>query len=170
MHPFHDCSAYTSGVPNLIMAMWTFFVHGKTLKDEITDKDFDWESMLNIRPLKEVMQRLGLSDSAINDFVDHETYDDFCRSLWSEEMIQLMSVPSYFVTGWFDDSINGSLEHFPQMSQKHPNEKVRKSQKLLIGPWPHRLSIDSSKSGTLTMARSRWFPCSRKPSTGLTTG
>ncbi|MFI5421666.1 MAG: CocE/NonD family hydrolase, partial [Nitrososphaerales archaeon] len=148
MHPFHDCHGYPSGVPNLIMAMWAFFVQGKTLKDEITDKDFDWESMLNIRPLKEAMQRLGLSSSStFSPFVDHETYDDFCKTLWNEEMVKLMSVPSYFVTGWFDDSIKGSLEHFPQMTQKHPDEQVRKSHKLLVGPWPHRLSIDSSKLG-----------------------
>ncbi len=150
MHPFHDCSAYTSGVPNLIMAMWSFLVNGRTLKEEISDKDFEWESMLNVRPLNEAMQRLGISskDSTLNPFVDHETYDDFGKKLWDEEtMLPLMKVPSDFVTGWFDDSINGALEHFPQMTKKHPDESVRKSQKLLIGPWPHRLSTDSSKLG-----------------------
>ena len=62
-------------------------------------------------------------------------------------MLKQMRVPSYFVTGWFDDSIYGLLEHFPQMSQLHPDESVRKSQKLIIGPWPHRLSIETSKLG-----------------------
>ena len=80
MHPFHDCSAYTSGVPMLIMAMWTFFVHGKTLKEQINDKDFDWESLLNIRPLKDVMKRLGFSDSALTIFLEHETYDDYGKN------------------------------------------------------------------------------------------
>ena len=96
MHPFHDCSAYTSGVPNLIMAMWTFLVHGKTMKEEISDKDFDWESMLNVRPLKDSMQRLGIAstDSTLNPFVDHETYDDFGRKLWDDEMIKMMTVPA----------------------------------------------------------------------------
>jgi len=160
MHPFHDCSAYTSGVPNLIMAMWTFLVHGKTMKEEINDKDFDWELMLNVRPLKDAMQRLGISskDSTLNPFVDHETYDDFGRKLWDDEMIKLMTVPSYYVTGWFDDSINGSLEHFPQMTKTHPDEHVRKSQKLLIGPWPHRLSTDSSKLGDFDYGSQSMIP------------
>lgn len=149
MHPFHDCSAYTSGVPNLIMAMWSFLVYGKTLKEEVNDKDFDWESMLTVRPLKSAMQRLGIQskDWALSPFVDHETYDDFGRKLWDEKMIKLMNVPSYFVTGWFDDSIYGSLEHFPQLTKEHPDPEMRKKHKLLIGPWPHRLSSDSSKLG-----------------------
>ncbi len=150
MHPFHDCSAYISGVPSMIMAMWSFFVNGRTNKEEVSDLDFDWESMLNVRPLKDTMQKLGISseDSRLNPFVDHETYDDYGRKLWDEDNTSsLMRVPSYFVTGWFDDSINGSLEHFPQLTKKHPDETVRKSHKLLIGPWPHRLSTDSSKMG-----------------------
>jgi uncharacterized protein len=149
MHPFHDCSAYTSGVPNLIMAMWSFLVYGRTLKEEVNDKDFDWESMLKARPLKDVMQRLGIQskDWTLSPFVDHETYDDFGKKLWEEGMIKLMNVPSYFVTGWFDDSINGSLEHYPQLTKDHPDSETRKTHKLLIGPWPHRLSTDSSKLG-----------------------
>jgi uncharacterized protein len=147
MHPFHDCSAYTSGVPMPIMMMWSFYLHGKTLKEEITDKDFDWESSLNTRPLKDTVKHLGFAEHFEDPFQQHLIYDDFCKKLWHEDMISSMKVPSYFVTGWFDDSINGALEHFPQMSQKHPEEFVRKSQKLLIGPWPHQLSIDSSKLG-----------------------
>lgn len=153
------------------MAMWAFFVKGKTLKDEITDKDFDWESMLNIRPLKEAMQRLGLSPSStFSPFVDHETYDDFCKTLWNEEMIKLMSVPSYFVTGWFDDSIKGSLEHFPQMTQKHPDEQVRKSHKLSSDPGRIGFHLIPVSWGILIMGLSLWFPCKRRQRSGLITG
>lgn len=160
MHPFHDCSAYTSGVPSLIMAMWSFLVYGKTLKEEVNDKDFDWESMLTVRPLKDVMRHLGIQskDWTLSPFVDHETYDAFGRKLWEEGMIKLMNVPSYFVTGWFDDSINGSLEHYPQLTKEHPDEQFRKKHKLLIGPWPHRLSTDSSKLGDFDYGPSSMVP------------
>jgi putative CocE/NonD family hydrolase len=54
-------------------------------------------------------------------------------------MIEKMTVPCYFVTGWFDDSISGGMDHFPRLL-KHHDPKVARSQKLLVGPWAHPLS------------------------------
>jgi uncharacterized protein len=144
MHPFHE-GPYWSGVPMPIMAMWTLYTSGKTTKEQISD--LDWESLLNVRPLKDLTGRLGLSDTYRDEHLKHETFDEYYQRLWFDGVLNLTNVPCYHVTGWFDDDQKGTLDHFPALALRHPDPEVRRSQKLLVGPWPHRLSTETSKLG-----------------------
>jgi hypothetical protein len=144
MHPFHE-GAYWSGVPHLIGALWTFFTSGKTVKEQTSE--LDWENVLKARPLKDMMKYFGLESTYLDEYLQHEVFDDFYQSLWPEGVMERVQVPCYHVTGWFDDDQRGTLDHFPALALLHPDPEVRRSQKLLIGPWPHRLSSDSSKLG-----------------------
>ncbi len=164
MHPFRE-GMYWSGVPMPIMGMWTLFTSGKTNKEQIAE--LDWAAVVNVRPLKDLMTRLGLTSSYRDEHFKHETLDDFYKPLWHEGVLNQTLVPAYHVTGWFDDDQRGTLDHFPALAMNHPSEQVRRSQKLLVGPWPHRLSTDSSKLGDfdygpysmvpLTKEAIRWF-------------
>ncbi len=144
MHPFHE-GAYWSGVPMPIMGMWTMFTSGKTNKDQISE--LDWEKVVNVRPLKDLESHLGLGETFRSEHTRHETFDDYYQPLWPEGVMERVNVPCYHVTGWFDDDQRGTLDHFPALANQHPDPQVRRSQKLLIGPWPHRLSTDTSKLG-----------------------
>jgi putative CocE/NonD family hydrolase len=144
MHPFHE-GPYWSGVPMPIMGMWTLFTSGKMNKEHITE--LDWEAMVNVRPLRDLMKRLGLSETYRAEHLKHETLDDYYKRLWPDGVMGRTIVPCYHVTGWFDDDQKGALDHFPALALQHPDPQVRRSQKLLIGPWPHRLSVDTSQLG-----------------------
>jgi putative CocE/NonD family hydrolase len=144
MHPFHE-GPYWSGVPLPIMGMWALFTSGKTGKDFIAE--LDWEQMVNVRPLKDLTRRLGLADTYRDEHIRHETLDAYYARLWYDGVLEKTITPCYHVTGWFDDDQKGTLEHFPALALHHPDPQVRRNQKLLIGPWPHRLSTDSSKLG-----------------------
>lgn len=144
MHPFQE-GAYWSGVPMPIMGMMTLYTSGRTIKEQIST--FEWDKVVNIRPLKDLEKGLGLQHSFRNEHLDHQMFDDFYKQLWFEGLYDLINVPCYHVTGWFDDDQKGTLELFPALALNHPDPNVRRSQKLLIGPWPHRLSIDTSKLG-----------------------
>ena len=144
MHPFHE-AWHWSGVPMPIMALWNLFTSGKTLKDQI--QDMDWESVVKTRPMKDVMKYLGVDLKYYNDRVQHERFDEYYQPLWNEGIHAKTRVACYMVSGWFDDDLCGTLEHFPAFAHQHPDPEIRRSQKLLIGPWPHRLSIDTSKLG-----------------------
>jgi len=170
LHPFRDCLGYTFGAPIPLMMMWRLFVTGKTLKQQIDDDDFSWEKVLDARPLKDSLRNLGIVDPPEIPAVSHETYDEYWKSFWEDSMVKLWNVPSYFVTGWFDDSIRGGLELFPQLTKEHPDAEFRKKHKLLIGPWSHKLTVpfeNSSKLGEVDYGRSsivdlerealRWF-------------
>jgi len=149
IHPFHDCTAYTSGTYMPIMVSWTMLLTGKTLKNEIYDAEVDWDPLMSIRPLKDTAKRLGLTSDPLEMYYPHETYDDYFKNIWSDEMISLMNVPCYFVSGWYDDSLQGALDHFPQLTQEHPDLNSRKTHKLLLGPWPHALSAPFHNTGKL---------------------
>jgi putative CocE/NonD family hydrolase len=148
IHPFHDCTVYTNGTFMPLMISWAMLLSGRTLKEEIYDQEVDWDAIHNIRPLKSIAKRLGLRKDPYALFYSHETYDDFLRAVWSDDMISRMKVPCYFVSGWYDDSLKGALDHFPALT-KHPDKKLRSKHKLLIGPWPHALSAPFNRSGKL---------------------
>ncbi len=140
MHPFYDCTAYAWGAYMPIMRTWQTLLTGRTNKEIIYDENFDWEKWVSGRPMKDWAAQVGLDEDIMSHLYGHESYDAFLKKVWSEEMIERMSVPCYFVTGWFDDSISGAMDHFPALAKRHPDPKVRKSQKLLVGPWAHPLS------------------------------
>ena len=134
IHPFHDCTAYTSGTFMPIMIQWAMLLTGKTLKQEIYDVEIEWEPLMSVRPLKDTARRLGLSTDPLAMYYSHETYDEYFKKIWSDDMISKMNVPSYFVSGWYDDSLQGALDHFPALTHDHPDVQSRKNHKLLIGP------------------------------------
>jgi putative CocE/NonD family hydrolase len=149
IHPFHDCTAYTSGTVSPIMINWTMLLSGQTLKQEIYDKEINWDPILNIRPLKDIAKRLGLPRDPYAQFYSHETYDRFLQKLWTDDMNESMRVPCYFVSGWYDDSLKGALDHFPALTKDYSARKTCKNHKLLIGPWPHALSAPFNSSRKL---------------------
>jgi uncharacterized protein len=149
IHPFHDCTAYTSGTYMPIMISWAMLLTGKTLKNEIYDPEIDWEPLMGVRPLKDTAMRLGLAKDPLEIYEKHETYDDYFKNVWSDEMIALMNVPCYFVSGWYDDSLQGALDHFPALTHDNPDPDSRRNHKLLLGPWPHALSAPFHNSGKL---------------------
>ncbi len=149
IHPFHDCTAYTSGTFMPIMVSWAMLLTGRTLKQEIYDREIDWEPLMSVRPLKDTAKRLGLASDPLEIYYSHETYDDYFKNIWSDEMISKMKVPSYFVSGWYDDSLQGALDHFPALTHDQSDPDSRKNHKLLIGPWPHALSAPFHNTGKL---------------------
>jgi uncharacterized protein len=149
IHPFHDCTAYTSGTFMPIMVSWAMLLTGRTLKQEIYDSEIDWEPLMSVRPLKDTAKRIGLSYDPLEMYYGHETYDEYFKKIWSDDMITQMKVPSYFVSGWYDDSLQGALDHFPALTHDQPDVESRKNHKLLIGPWPHALSAPFHNTGKL---------------------
>lgn len=144
MHPFHE-AWHWSGVPMPIMSMWNLFTSGKTNKEQMAD--LDWEKVIRTRPLKDLMKSLGIELAHFEERIQHEYFDEYYQPLWNDDLLKQTQVACYHVSGWFDDDLCGTLENFPAFAHEHPDPAVRRAQKLLIGPWPHRLSIETSKLG-----------------------
>ena len=58
-----------------------------------------------------------------------------------------MKVPVLHLSGWYDDEQVGTPLNFAGMVAHGPTEEVRKSQKLIMGPWPHNVTSQPTKLG-----------------------
>jgi uncharacterized protein len=165
IHPFRDVTGYIFGAFFPLMLVWALEVSGRTVKEEINDEEIDWDLIFKIRPLKNWSKFLGLQENIFGERYSHETYDKYFKKIWTDGMINLVNVPCYFISGWYDDCIRGALEHFPDLTSKHPDKGLRKKHKLLMGPWPHLLSLplrNTSKVGDFDYGPQSIIPISKE--------
>ena len=55
----------------------------------------------------------------------------------------MKDVPIMFVTGWYDQFMDGTIEVFSALSKIQKTEK-----KLMVGPWPHGIGTDTCGDAT----------------------
>ena len=73
------------------------------------------------------------------DWIDHPRYDDYWKR-WSIDLLyDRIQVPAFHFGGWYDVFRDGILKNFTSIRSRGADEKTRKSQKLLMGPWYHTL-------------------------------
>lgn len=73
----------------------------------------------------------------IQDYIDREEDENYWRQWDIAPHHADFDRPSYHVASWFDIFCGGSLENFIGMRARARSEAVRKSHKLIIGPWIH---------------------------------
>lgn len=69
------------------------------------------------------------------DFVDHADYDDYWKQngfTFERSYEKYPEVPIYFISGWYDIFLRGTLHNFVGLSARQRSPK-----KLMIGPWVH---------------------------------
>ncbi len=73
------------------------------------------------------------------DFVKSQSaYNDLWASVNALPHSHRVTVPALHLGGWYDTFVQGTLDSF-QAWQKEGGEGAKGSQKLVIGPWVHRL-------------------------------
>lgn len=71
------------------------------------------------------------------DWLDHPHYDDYWKQ-WSIDLgYDQIGVPALHIGGWYDAFRDGTLKSFVGICQSGADERTRRSQKLLMGPWWH---------------------------------
>ena len=77
-----------------------------------------------------------------------------------------VDVPVLHISGWYDDDVVGTHANYLGMTSSRRSSRTRKSQKLIIGPWPHHVNttrklgdIDFGESALIDLrsTRLRWF-------------
>ena len=71
--------------------------------------------------------------------LDHPTYDAFWRNVSVREKIDRVRIPVFAVGGWYDNYVESDLEAFSALSRLPA--RADGMQRVLIGPWPHNMSI-----------------------------
>ena len=76
------------------------------------------------------------------DWISHPSYDDYWRSLRPiDDHYSEVQVAAYSMGGWFDVFLQGGLNNFMGTTKHGKTEEIRRSQKMIVGPWIHSLGV-----------------------------
>ncbi len=113
---------------------WVVLIDGRTMQSMT---DLNWEKIYGHLPVIELDKMAGRDSFFWREWIEHSTWDNY----WDERSYQAklaeVDVPAVHITGWYDDDQPGCIQNFVAMSEHAKTIGKEKSQKLIIGPWPH---------------------------------
>jgi putative CocE/NonD family hydrolase len=105
---------------------------------DYTPEELKYENILWHLPLQDGdLKSAGSKVQHYRDWVEHESYDKYWKSISDEERFDQIMVPTYNTGGWFDVFVMGTINGYIGMKNKGGSPEARKGTRLLIGPWGH---------------------------------
>ncbi len=149
-------------------------ISGRTNKPELANYFWNWETVyrhLPIRTLDDLL--IGKKLQNWQDYMDHPSNDYYWRfSVGEREQVGdlrpgkygQVKVPTLNITGWYDTTLQFTINNFMAMQRYGPRELADKHQ-LVIGPWVHSVGqrrvgdIDFGPDAQVELAilELRWF-------------
>ena len=125
---------YTNGCFQLYCAWWVFMVR-RRITEFYGLTQYDWESVLKMLPIDEIGALINPTGQTWRDFMDHDTLDEFWKSVRYDDRYDTIDYPCLHVTGWFDlEDLVGAFHHYEHMVSASP---AADRQWLIAGPWSH---------------------------------
>jgi hypothetical protein len=167
-----DCwkrAYYCDGVFSLALTWsWLCFeAAARTSDAQLTDR-LNLPDVLRCLPIREMDEISGAGKvPTYRKYVEHSCYDEHWEALSIRDKYDKFQVPSMFVGGWYDNYAADAVKDFLGVRAHAGDDELRDSHRLLIGPWPHGISPDSTLGETdfgadaLTEndATYRWLNC-----------
>jgi hypothetical protein len=142
---------------------WLTNISGHTSQD-LSELDL-WGAYAH-RPLRTADRYLGRSIKSWQDWLDHPASDDYWDRQSYQARILDSKIPMLHVSGWYDDVLLGTLQNFARLTGPNADPAVRSRQRLIIGPWGHRIN-QSTRMGEVEFGptalidfesvEARWF-------------
>jgi len=155
---------YQNGAMVLWMAEWMALIDGRRNTNTAL---YDSKKLFWHLPLRTMDEQFGRKKSRIwQEWVAHPSADGYWKKAFYQDKLKRVNVPVLHISGWYDDDIIGTHANYLGMTASSRPEKTRKSQKLIIGPWQHRVNV-TSKLGDIDFGEAalvdlrgtklRWF-------------
>jgi hypothetical protein len=153
---------WPTGVPLPMDISWYHFTAGHVSQNMDA---VDWTKIHAHLPLATMDEAAGRPNPVWKEMFEHARLDAFWEPLRYQNKYDRVNVPVLHISGWYDDEQIGTPLNFIGMTTKGP-EPVRRSQKLLMGPWPHAVNstsklgeVDFGPSGIIDLNGYilRWF-------------
>jgi uncharacterized protein len=128
---------FQNGALVLWMSDWLAGVEGKKNTDTSV---FDSLKIFEHLPLATIDQKFGRKSKVWKNWIDHPFADEYWKKSFYEDKFDKIDVPVLHISGWYDDDVIGTHINYVGMKEKSPSEESRRNQKLIIGPWPHRVN------------------------------
>jgi uncharacterized protein len=95
------------------------------------------KELLARRPLRDIEELEELTPWW-RDWCDHDDpADPYWCQINASAHVESLTLPIQHMTGWYDLFTNGVLDGYQTMKQYGSSEAVRKTQRLVVGPWSH---------------------------------
>lgn len=130
---------WPTGLPVPMDISWYHYTSGHVLQNLDA---VDWAKVHWHLPLVTMDEASGHINAYWREEVDHAQLDSWWEPLRYQNKYDRVQVPVLHISGWYDDEQVGTPLNFIGMTSKGP-EAVRRSQKLLMGPWPHAVNSTS---------------------------
>ena len=106
--------------------------------EKFAPAELKYEKILRHVPLTDIdLQSAGREVPHFRDWVKHQSYDQYWKSISDEERFEKVKVPTHTSGGWYDIFLNGTINGFTGMRRTGGTEKARKESKMIIGAWGH---------------------------------
>jgi putative CocE/NonD family hydrolase len=154
---YYEGWTYQSGAfMQWFTSTWASGLAQDTARREAADpaRMSDWITTLPIErfPLLEVPPAARLA-SYYREWVQHETNDDYWRSVRVSDHFPEMKVKALHGGGWHDLFLEGSIENFRGLRAKAATPEARQGQRLLLGPWCHGPTSPEGRIGDVVFGK-----------------
>jgi len=82
-------------------------------------------------------KELGDIGQAFQDIIAHTEDDEHWAQMNIRGRLGKVAVPAYHLGGWYDIFAGGTLANYADVCRLAESDRVRRSQKLIMGPWLH---------------------------------
>src|ERR1700752_609741 len=154
---------WPTGLPLPQTLSWFHFTSGKVAQNMAA---VDWNKLYWHLPMNTMDDTMGRPNRNWDEEIEHSKLDSWWERKRYQNKFNRVQVPALGISGWYDDEQIGTPLNFAGMTAKGIDERVRRGQKLLMGPWPRAIN-STSKLGQVDFGSSaiidlnglwlRWF-------------
>ena len=127
-----------------VMMTWGMRTNGRT--GQSIDYH-NWTEAFRSLPLTNLAGNAGRDLKFWQDWLAHPNDDEYWNEVNTDRRFNEIKVPSLIMGGWYDLYATDMFDNFTGLRERGGSELARGS-KLIVGPWPHALSM-STKTGDI---------------------
>jgi putative CocE/NonD family hydrolase len=148
----HYDNVYPSGAFQLSNSVNLAWILGKRTNQN-PDAVLDWDKVYRHLPLKDLdVKAMGLRAQFWSDWLRHPSRDDYwpgpghriAPGKNGPGKYHLMKVPSYNISGWYDQVSQATINNYVGMV-KHGPADLSSKHRLMMGPWTHGISFNINR-------------------------
>jgi hypothetical protein len=128
---------WPTGQPLPMDISWYHFTAGHVSQNM---EAVDWKKLYWYLPLVTMDEAMGRPNPLWKEEVEHSKLDSWWEPYRYQNKYDRVRVPVLGISGWYDDEQVGTPLNFIGMTTKGADQQIRRSQKLMMGPWPHAIN------------------------------
>ena len=129
-----------TGVESPMHLCWLHLVSGRVTQ---LMEAVNWTQVYEHLPLITMDTQAGFESDSWRTNMEHPLLDDYWRAICYQDKFAQVRVPALHISGWYDDEQIGTPLNFTGMTTQGATPEIRARQRLLMGPWGHRVNTTS---------------------------